>query len=228
MMKVRTYFKFQIKDNKGVLYVYYGVYIALFVLAVWLHFLGAGDSEALYQLHGLNSFVARICMLVLAPMPILVLSSEMIERKKHPHLKIYGFQWNLKATLLGIGISVAAPLILISISNVLFMKGIQYYVDMSPAIWMDIMMNLLEYEILIMVISGMAFLLGKYIRSVLLTLSITLFYTLIVEFFPFDLFGRDFPALDVTIITNMGDWHWSLYWLILGVGFWVVGMINYK
>lgn len=231
MLKMRTYFRFQIKDNQGALYVYVGVYVFLLVLAVWLRFLGAGDAETVYNLYGLNSNVSRICMLILAPMPILILSSEMIEKKVHPHLKIYGLRWNLTATLLGIGMSLAAPIIYKIIADLLFWKGIYYYIDLTPATGVNIFIDFVTFCILIMVLSGIAFFLGSYIGTVLMALVITLFYTLIVEFFTFDLYARDFSCLDVTVVTNTGGpgwWHWPLYWFILGVGFWVVGMINYK
>ena len=50
------------------------------------------------------------------------------------------------------------------------------------------------------------------------------------EGMPIDSFF-DFSCLNVTVVTNTGGpgwWHWPLYWFILGVGFWIAGMINYK
>lgn len=230
-MKMKTYFGFQMKDNRGVLVVYVGVYVFLLVLAIWIRCLGGADEATVMNLHTLSNYVARICMLLLAPIPILVLSSEMIERKSHQHLKVYGFRWNLKATLLGVGMSVAAPLIYLAVTNLLFLKGLRYFIDNTPATGVEVFIELVEYGILILVLSGMAFLLGKYIGSALLALVITLFYTVVVEFFPFDLYAIQFSALKVTFVTNQagpGWWHWALYWFVIGVGIWIVGMINYE
>ena len=220
-MKIMKYFKFQIKNQRGGMYAYVAVYLILLVVAICLRIVGGDDGQTIRALSTLSDYIARICMLVLAPIPVLILAAEVIERKNHPHLRVYGLRWGMKATIISLGFSIVAPAIYWLWSTLLFRKGLQWHIENTFATLGSHWLGLLEYLILMFVLAAIAFFVGVYTGSVLLALVITLFYTLIVEFFGFEVFGRSFWQFRVTFVTNGAGpdwWHYALYWFLIGVG----------
>lgn len=228
-MKTVKYMRFQIRDNRTVFLAYCIVYVVLLVLAFSMSLTGDGQTQ--YDYYVMCKYIARTCILILGTIPMLVLSSEIIERNQRPHIIIYRFRWNVFSTLSCVGFSLVLPCVYWMLFNIIFRKSIAYVNSVVPHTWVHSGIEILEYLVIVFVLASLAFVIGMVSKSVTIALMLTLFYTLIVEFFSFDMFGRELNWLRVTNVTNSvgpGWWHWTLYWAVLGGIFLAIGLILVK
>ena len=226
-MRALEYIRFQIRDNRTFFRGYGLVYLVLLVLSVV--FSRENDIQTLHDNQLTCYYIARTCILIMAAVPMIVLSAEIMENKNRPHVVLYhrGGKWI--SFVFGVAISLIGPFVYFVLSNLLFWKSIEYVNGVLSHTWIQNGIELLEYLVVVFLLCTMAFVIGMWTQNVFLSLMITLFYTLIMEFFSFDMFAREFEWLDVTTVLNNGGpgwWKWTLYWLIAGCIMAVAGLLK--